>query len=104
LRQWTDDVTADEGVDAKGLLVVNAFAAEAPGNRRALVAGDTLALTKRWHQSVLTTPQIFAAVASQQGGALDQDAFWETVMTTEGVCALPDPVSGDGVPAPEPRA
>lgn len=90
LRQWTDDALANEGLDAKGLLVANAFAATPPPERGQAVSGDTLRLAERWQQCLLTTPQLFAALVADQDRRLDRDAFWRTVFEANGLADLPD--------------
>jgi hypothetical protein len=96
LRQWTDDALAREALDAKGLLVANAFSAIPPPERGPAVSGDTLRLAERWHQCLLTTPQLFGALVEQQAGRLDRDWFWATIFSTNGLADVADLGSGSG--------
>jgi hypothetical protein len=90
LREWTDDMLAQEGCEAKGLLIANVLAAQPPSDRGAPVAGGTLGLAKRWQQCLFTTTQLFAAIVADQERGLDREAFWRAVFDTDGVAPLPD--------------
>ena len=91
LHQWVADVLAEDGVDAKGVLIANVWASRPPPERNEVIAAATLKLSERWGQCVLTTTQLFAALVADQQGQLEREAFWNAIFDSNGLPPLPEP-------------
>lgn len=87
--RWVRDAIAMEQWEGRGLLIVNAHADVPPQQRRTAYTDEAVELAERFDVALLTTEQLFTAVRDAQRGTFDQDRFWETVMTAEGVAAAP---------------
>ncbi len=83
------DAIAMEQWEGRGLLVVNAHAHQPPAQRRTSFTDEAVEIAERFDVGLVTTEQLFTAVRDAQRGTFDQERFWESVMTAEGVSAAP---------------
>jgi hypothetical protein len=95
LSGWMTNAIADEQWEGKGLLVANPRRSEPPHERKDHVAPNALAFAQRIGVAILLTTQIFEALRLHQLGEFDNEAFWNRVFTTSGLCDLPEPRPGD---------
>lgn len=79
------DAIAMEQWEGRGLLVVNAHAHQTPAERRTAFTDEAVEIAERFDVGLVTTEQLFTAVRDAQRGTFDQERFWESVMTAEGV-------------------
>lgn len=90
LNDWASrEIEADPDWDGKQVLILNPQRGTPPAERASFCPDDCRKAATRWGQSVVTTMQIFRALADLQDGVLDQRAFWDAVLGTTGLASLP---------------
>jgi len=79
-----------DGWDAKAVLVANMRRLVDPAERADAYHPNALDDAGRLGVSVLTTGQVYRALADKQSGGFHQGAFWDAVMKADGMCKLPE--------------
>ena len=83
------DAIALEGWEGHGVVVANARAEAAPGDRDPFFTDDAVELARRFEVTLLRSDQLFAAVRDAQAASFDRERFWEAVAGGEGTVDLP---------------
>jgi hypothetical protein len=103
LQDWVTAALTDDSQDwdGSGLLVVCTFAETPIGERGEAFPHNTRERAKRFGQALLTTTQLFRALADAQDGRLSTDQFWQSIREADPLCDLPElePASADS-PSP----
>ncbi|HEY9645548.1 MAG TPA: hypothetical protein V6C88_04215 [Chroococcidiopsis sp.] len=73
----------------KGILIANTHYHQPPSQRDPSFAPRHMLVAQRLGYCLLSTSQLFQAIASYQQQQLDLDHFWQTLFTTDGRCDLP---------------
>jgi hypothetical protein len=90
LDQWVRDAIAEEDYNSKGILVTNAHCLEEPAKRGRAFPHNCIKTAARFGLCLVTTTQLFRAICLKQSGKLDVTDFWNTLLTAEGACDLPE--------------
>jgi hypothetical protein len=102
LQDWVTAVETDQDIDCRGLLVANVYRMQPPEDRAAALTGDVVSVSRRFSHAVVTTTQLFQAVAALERGILTQADFWQALEGARGLVELPEPRVGPAVaPVPE---
>lgn len=75
----------------KGVLIANTEFLKPPEQRHDPFSPNCIQAAQQFGYCLITTPQLFQALAYQQQGTFDQAVFWDMVFTTNGICPLPNP-------------
>jgi hypothetical protein len=89
-HQWVADSLAYESRQSKGILIANLMKDAPPQDRDGAIPQNCRDLAQNFNICILTTTQLFKALASVQEGAFDSGGFWDAVSATAGVCPLPE--------------
>lgn len=100
LQDWVTAAQTDEDLDCRGLLVANVYRTQAPGERAAPITGEVVKAVRRVSHAVITTTQLFQALADLEAGTLTSEIFWKAIADAEGLVDLPElrPPPEDAVP------
>jgi hypothetical protein len=90
LDNWVRDAIAYDDWAGKGILVANLQCDLAPKERKNTIPANCVQLSRNYNISILSTTQIFHALAEYQGGKLNLNEFWNQILTANGPCILPD--------------
>jgi len=104
LQHWVTQGIADDGWDGRGLLVANTHRTRAPHDRPVAIDPNLEKTALKFDQSIITTSQLFQALADVESGKLTTEAFWAAIATARGRVDLPDaaPSDDDGVSSETP--
>jgi len=89
-HQWVADSTAYEGRESKGILIANLNRDKPPAKRGKVFPANCIKAAHNFDISLVTTTQIFHALALHQQGQLDTSHFWDSVFEAKGVCEFPE--------------
>jgi hypothetical protein len=90
LHQWVEDAIHEDDWESKGLLIANLHREIAPGHRVDPFPDNCIRAAERYGYCLMTTTQLYRALADHQRGELDLNEFWDTTYKTSGVCPLPE--------------
>jgi hypothetical protein len=90
LQDWWNEAVTNESFDGKGILIANTYRTVPPPERGRAFPEDCVGAAKRFHQSLVSTTQLFRALADLQAGRFDQKLFWDAVMQADGPATLPE--------------
>lgn len=88
----------------KGILIANAHCRVPPEARPAAFPENCLRAAQHFGYCLLTTPQLFAAIAAHQRGELDVTDFWQRLLDGSGECSLPAATTAQTSPHGHPLA
>ncbi len=90
LQDWVTAAQTDENLDCRGLLVANVHRSQPPGERAAAITGEVVSAARRVSHAVITTTQLFQALADLEAEMLTAQTFWEAVANAKGLVDLPE--------------
>ena len=89
-HQWVADSIAYEGRESKGILIANLNRDKPPAKRGKVFPANCIKGAHNFDISLVTTTQIFHALALHQQGQLDTSHFWDSIFEAKGICAFPE--------------
>jgi hypothetical protein len=89
-HQWVADSIAYEGRESKGILIANLNRDQPPAKRCKVFPSNCTKVARNFDISLVTTTQIFHALALHQQGQLDTSHFWDSVFQAKGICEFPE--------------
>ncbi len=89
LDQEVRSLMLSQNWQGKGILIVNPYCDRAPEKRSQAFPPSCIRAAEQFGYCLLTTTQLFDAIATYQRQTLDLDAFWNLLFTTQGICELP---------------
>ena len=89
-HQWVADRIAFEGTSSKGILIANLVKDIPPRKRGPLFPDNCRDAARNLHISLVSTTQLFAALALHQEARLDVKHFWDVLFIADGPADMPD--------------
>ncbi|HEY9621607.1 MAG TPA: hypothetical protein V6C78_14705, partial [Crinalium sp.] len=89
LDQWVRDLLLHQEWRGKGLLIANTEASKPPSQRGEAFPSSCIRAAQHLGYSLVTTTQLFQAIATHQRQQLDRTQFWNMLFDTSGICPLP---------------
>lgn len=93
--QWAADAKGRDGVDYKPLIVGNPHCDTSPPERGDPMAPNALDYARNSGVAVLTTVQVYKALRQRQEGSFNEETFWKSVFTADGLVEWPASASED---------
>jgi hypothetical protein len=90
LDQWVRDLLMQQEWRGKGVLIANTEFHKSPLQRREAFQPNCIRAAQHFGYCLVTTTQLFQAIALHQRGELDLNQFWSAVLETNGICPLPE--------------
>jgi hypothetical protein len=90
LDQWVRDLLVHQEWRGKGILIANTEASKAPNQRGEAFPPSAIRAAQHLGYCLVTTTQLFQAIATHQHHQLDRAQFWNMLFDANGVCPLPE--------------
>ncbi|MDX2212204.1 MAG: hypothetical protein SFY66_02835 [Oculatellaceae cyanobacterium bins.114] len=90
LDQWVRDLLMQQDWHGKGVLIANTEFHKPPLQRKEAFQPNCIRAAQHFSYCLVTTTQLFQAIALNQRGELDLTQFWSALLETNGICPLPE--------------
>jgi hypothetical protein len=90
LDQWVRDLLVHQEWRGKGILIANTEASKAPNQRGEAFPPSAIRAAQHLGYCLVTTTQLFQAIATHQHHQLDRTQFWNMLFDANGICPLPE--------------
>ena len=88
LERWLQSLRSKRNWQGKGILIANANVAQPPAQRKQVFPDNCVLIAQASDYCLITTVQLFQAIALQESQQLTTTQFWDLVLATNGALSL----------------